>query len=138
VAGVCIVVLAIVVASSASLQSTFPEKDPATSSAEYTQMQLGEDMLHEAHDELIMLIIALVVVIQVTASYKFFRWLPNRLLLICSFGGVALSAFCTVVEGFVFQEVLNYVEHLSFMTAAILIAVWCGLWAFGPEKQGGS
>jgi hypothetical protein len=81
-----------------------------------------------------MLAISLIVVIQIVASFKFIKRLPYMSLLLCSFGGVALSAFFTVAEGLVFSEILNYLEHLSFMVAAILLAVWCGL-VFGPKKQ---
>ena len=101
---------------------------------EYTQAQLLEEKLGLAHDELIMLIVSLVVVIQIVASFKFLQWLPQRLLLLCSFGLVTLSAFCTVAESILFPEVLNYIEHLSFMAASILLAVWC--WCvFGSKKQ---
>ena len=104
---------------------------------EYTQSQLLEETLGVAHDELIMLIISLVVVIQIAASFKFLRRLPNRFLLLCSFGGVAFSAFFTVAESLFFSEVLNYLEHLSFMTATVLLAIWC--WqVFGSKKQEGS
>ena len=108
-----------------------------TSDPGYTQAQLLEETLGVAHDELIMLIISLVVVIQIAASFKFLRRLPNRFLLLCSFGGVAFSAFFTVAESLFFSEVLNYLEHLSFMTATVLLAIWC--WqVFGSKKQEGS
>ena len=100
------------------------QENPA-SDVEYTQSQLSEDTLGVANDELIMLIISLIVVIQIATSFKFLRRLPNRLLLLCSFVTVAFSAFFTVAESLVFPEVLNFLEHLSFMTAAILLAIWC-------------
>ena len=107
--------------------------DPAAG-REYTQAQLLEETLGVAHDELIMLIISLVVVIQIAANFNFIRQLPHRFFLVCSFCGVALSAFFTVAEGFIFTEVFNYFEHLSFMTSAILLAVWCML-VFNSEKR---
>lgn len=104
---------------------------------EYTQSQLLEEMLGVAHDELIMLIISLVVVIQVVANFKLLKQFPRMPLLLWSFGLVVLSAICTVVESLFWVEVLNYIEHLSFMAASILLAVWC--WrVFGSEKQEGS
>ncbi len=105
-----------------------------TSDPGYTQAQLLEETLGVAHDELIMLIISLVVVIQVAANFNFLKRLPGSPLIFCSFGLVVLSAFCTVAETLLFPEVLNYVEHLSFMTAAILMAVWCW-WVFDSKKQ---
>jgi hypothetical protein len=77
------------------------------------------------------------VVVQIATNFSFLKRLPRRSLILCSFGLVALSAFCTVAESLVFPEVLNYVEHLSFMAAAILLAAWC--WCvFGSKKREGS
>ena len=101
---------------------------------EYTQGQLLDETLGMAHDELIMLIISLIVVIQVVANFQLLRRVPNHLLLLGSFALVAFSTFCTVVEGLVFPEVLNYLEHLSFMSAMILLAVWSGC-VFGSKKR---
>ena len=106
----------------------------AESDFEYTQAQLLEETLGVAHDELIMLIISLIVVIQVVANFQLLRRVPNHLLLLGSFALVAFSTFCTVVEGLVFPEVLNYLEHLSFMSAMILLAVWSGC-VFGSKKR---
>jgi hypothetical protein len=101
---------------------------------EYTQGQLLDETLGVAHDELIMLIISLAVVIQIVANFNFLKRLPGCSLILSSFALVALSAFCTVAESLVFPEVLNYIEHLSFMTASILLAIWC--WhVFGFKKQ---
>lgn len=129
VIAICVLVVALLVVPIFVLQGA--------SDTEYTQKELSGQRLGEAHDELTMLIISLVVVIQVVATFKFLRWLPYRSLILCSFGAVALSAFCTVAESVVFPEVLNYIEHLSFMAASILLAVWCGLWAFGSKQKEG-
>ena len=103
----------------------------------YTQAQLLDETLGVEHDELIMLVISLVVAIQIAVSFKFVKRFPFKSLLLCSFGAVALSAFFTVAESFVFTEVFNYLEHLSFMAASILSAVWC--WCvFVSKKQEGS
>ena len=109
-----------------------PESD-----LEYTQAQLLDKMLGVAHDELIMMIISLIVVVQIAANVKLLRRVPNYLLLVSSFGLVAFSTLFTVAEGLVLPEVLNYLEHLSFMSATILFAVWC--WCvFGSKKREGS
>ena len=104
---------------------------------EYTQGQLLDETIGMAHDELIMLIISLVVLVQIVANYRFLQRLPWRSLILWSFALLALSAFCTVAESLVFEEVLNYIEHVSSMTAAILLAIWC--WCvFDSKKRGGS
>lgn len=126
--GVCVILLIMFAARPLIAQ------EEVSSTFEYTQLQLSDEQLGVAHDELIMLIISLIVVVQICASYKFLKSLPFKRLLLGSFVAVCLSAFFTVAEGFVLSEVLNYLEHLSFMTAAILIALWCGR-VFGFNKQ---
>jgi hypothetical protein len=116
-------------------------QDGSDADVEYTQAQLLEETLGVNNDELIMLIISLVVVVQIAAGIKFLRWIPNRFLIIFSFACVALSAFCTVAESLFSgqtAEVLNYVEHIAFMIASVLMAVWCGLWTFARKEPEGT
>ena len=128
VIGLCLLLVGFLMAAGVLPQ---PETE---SDVEFTQSQLLEKTVGVSHDELIMLIISLAVVIQIVANFHFLKRLPGSPLILSSFAFVALSAFCTVVEGFVFVEVLNYIEHLSFMTASILLAIWC--WrVFGSKKQ---
>ena len=126
VIGLCVLLIGALMVAGAMV---IPESD-----YEYTQAQLLDETLGMAHDELIMLIISLIVVIQVVANFQLLRRVPNHLLLLGSFALVAFSTFCTVVEGLVFPEVLNYLEHLSFMSAMILLAVWSGC-VFGSKKR---
>jgi hypothetical protein len=107
--------------------SVFSAEEPTPAADfEYTQAQLVDQNLGMAHDELIMLLVSLAVIVQIIASFQNIRQLPFRSLLLAAFGAVVLSAFCTVAESFVLPEILNYVEHLSFAAASILLAVWCG------------
>jgi len=126
VIGLCVLLIGALMVAGAMV---IPESD-----YEYTQGQLLDETLGMAHDELIMLIISLIVVIQVVANFQLLRRVPSHLLLLGSFALVAFSTFCTVVEGLVFPEVLNYLEHLSFMSAMILLAVWSGC-VFGSKKR---
>ena len=126
VIGLCVLLIGALMVAGAMV---VPESD-----YEYAQAQLLEETLGVAHDELIMLIISLIVVIQVVANFQLLRRVPNHLLLLGSFALVAFSTFCTVAESVVFPEVLNYLEHLSFMSATILFAVWS--WCvFGSKKR---
>jgi uncharacterized membrane protein len=126
VIALCVLLVGVLMVAGAMV---VPESD-----FEFTQAQLLEETLGVAHDELIMLIISLIVVIQIAANFKLLRRIPNHLLLLCSFGLVAFSTFCTVAESLVLPEVLNYFEHLSFMIASILLAIWC--WrVFGSKKR---
>jgi di/tricarboxylate transporter len=108
-------------------------QNPA-SDMEYTQAQLLDEALGMSHDELIMLMVSVVVVIQIVTNFNFLKRLPRWPVLLCSFGMVAMSAFFTVAEGFFFPELLNVAEHLLFMGATVLLAVWCWF-VFGSAKQ---
>lgn len=132
----CLVFTASILLSSNILQHRHPPADPMPAS-DYRQAQLDEDIIHEAHDELFMLVISMLVVVQVVATFKVLQRLPYHWILLGAFAATALSAVCTVVEGFFLPEVLNYIEHLSMMSAAILLAVWCGIWAFSRQPQEG-
>lgn len=85
-----------------------------------------EEALGVAHDELIMLVIAVIVSIEIAVNYKSLYRLPYMKLFLCSYAAFALSAFFTVAEGYLLETVLNYCEHLMYMTATVLLAVWCG------------
>ena len=100
------------------------------------QSQISNQTIREAHDELIMLLTSLVVIIEILAGYQHFLKIPHRYLLLCSFGAFVLSALCTVFESFVFYELLNYTEHTSVAVGSILLAVWCArVFAFGRQEQ---
>jgi len=97
-----------------------------------------EEKLGIAHDEMIMLIIALIVVFQIIVNFKLIRHIPCKTLLLAVFGTFVLSSLCTVLEG-VFRTLesgLNFIEHLSYMVGAILLAVWCALAFAGKKKEG--
>lgn len=104
---------------------------------EYRQEQLGDDTLNMSHDnEMIMLIISLAVVVQIAAIMKFLRVLPYSNYLLFSFGCLLASAILTVAEGYLFAELFNYLEHLSYLASAILLAVWCGRVFMGKQQEG--
>lgn len=126
--GLCVILLSVFAAR------TLIAQEEASSDFEYSQSQLLDEKLGMAHDELIMLIISLVVVVQIITNFKFLESLPFKSLLLGSFGAVCLSAFFTIAEGIVLPEIINFLEHISFMTAAILMALWCGR-VFGFKKQ---
>ena len=91
----------------------------------YTQARMLEQLLGVPHDELIMLLISLAVVIQIAVNFRFLQWIQHRGLLFCSFGFLLLSVVCTVLGGIFVSETLTYLEHLLFMSSAIFLAAWC-------------
>jgi len=106
-----------------------PDIDNESAVPQFLEQTLGME-----HDELIMLIISLVVVIEVATNLGFLQPIPYHRLLLYSFGSVVLGAFFAVTEGFLFEAALNYLEHFLYMAGAILLAIWCGR-VFGFEKK---
>ena len=104
---------------------------------EYTASQLSDETHRVSNDELVMLLMSLMVIIEVIVCFEYIRPIPCKFLLLSSFGAVVLSAFSTVLESFVLAEFLNYVEHIAYAAASILLAVWCGrVFAFRPRGDG--
>ena len=79
------------------------------------------------HDEMLMLIVSGAVIVEVASMFGYLRTIPYFFLLLSSFGTIVLASLFTVVEGFLWPDALNFLEHLSVMIGAILLAVWCAL-----------
>jgi len=60
------------------------------------------------------------------------RSLPRWGLLFAAFCALLIGRVLTVLEGFVLEEPVNYVEHASYITGALLLAVWC--WQRTPRE----
>ncbi len=86
------------------------------------------------HDEALMLIISCAVVVEIVATYRHLRKIPHALLILGSFAGLVLGSLSTVVEGFLWAELFNWLEHLALMAGAILLTLWCAL-VFGPWNR---
>ncbi len=86
------------------------------------------------HDEVLMLIISGAVIIEIVATFGYLRRIPHPLLLLGSFGALALGSVSTVAEGFFWAGPFNVLEHLSMMAGAVLFALWCGL-VFRPRRS---
>lgn len=55
------------------------------------------------------------------------------------FGGycfLLLGWFCTVLEGYILEDVLNVIEHLSYAVSALLLIAW-GVKYSEKEKEEG-
>lgn len=58
--------------------------------------------------------------------------LPSSGLLVASFGVLFVGRLLTVLEGFLYRDLLDLVEHVCYAGSAVLLAVWCRR-AFGKE-----
>lgn len=130
---VCVCVLGLITLAAATL---LVEENPGAGVV-YIPARPLEQMLFTSHDELIMLFIALAVIIEIVANFGYIKRIQDNFLLLCGFVAFVLGASFTVAESFIFKEVLNYLEHLSYMASALILALWCGR-VFGAKKQEGS
>ena len=85
-------------------------------------------------DEVLMLIISAAVIVEIVATFGYLRRIPHPFLILGSFAAFVLGSLFTVAEGFFWAASFNVLEHLSVMTGAILLALWCGL-VFRPRRQ---
>jgi magnesium-transporting ATPase (P-type) len=125
----CVLVAAVFVMSVYfKAYASAPEADAARTVAPGGELKIE-------HDEVIMLMISLVVLIEIVVSFNLIRLIPHRGILLCGFVLFVLAAVCTVAEGFVFNRALNYTEHLSLTGSAILLAVWCSRMFRSPRQE---
>lgn len=123
-----------VLAAVAFIATPLPAEAAPVIESEPMRAELLKEGPAASHDELIMLILSLAVAIEIWVNFGFIRRAPRPVLLLCSFGLFVLGAFLTVAEGFFFEGVLNYLEHLAYMAGMIALAVWCG-WGFGAKRR---
>lgn len=86
------------------------------------------------HNEVLMLIICVAVIVQIVATFRYLRRIPYLFLLLASFAALVLGSLFTVIEGFIWTGLFNVLEHLSVLAGAVLLALWCGL-VFRPQRQ---
>lgn len=75
--------------------------------------------------EIIMLSISAAVVSMLILTRRQFVRIPNIALLIGSFVCFAFSSLLTVAEGFLLENILNFLEHTGYCLSAIFLALWC-------------
>ena len=87
-----------------------------------------------ASNEVIGLVLAIAVLI-------FYLWNRSRLHELPAFG-ILLAAFLsllaglvlTILEGVLWQETLNLLEHVGYAVSALLLALWCWF-VFGKRRS---
>jgi hypothetical protein len=87
-------------------------------------------------NEVVMLLIGVGVLIFILGSRQRLKRLPASKILITGFCMMLGSWVLTVLEGFFWKELLNYIEHTCYAIGSILVAVWC--WkVFGSGRETG-
>ena len=85
-------------------------------------------------NEIVMLIIGLGVFIFVLGNRSQLKRIPYAELLLAGFYMLLAGWILTVVENVIWGEVLNYLEHMCYAVASVLLAAWC--WkVFGGKRE---
>jgi len=75
-------------------------------------------------NEIIMLVLGVLVLIFILISYRQLKRYALVNILIAGFGFNLLGWCFTVLEGFVWQEALNFAEHMCYFAGALCLVVW--------------
>jgi len=91
-------------------------------------------MIHE--NEIVMLIIGLGVLIFLLGNRAQLKRIPSADFPLLAFYMLLAGWVLTVLEGFFWGELLNYLEHMSYAVASFLLVVWCWkvLWRRGGAR----
>jgi hypothetical protein len=86
--------------------------------------------------EIVMLIIGIGVFVFMMGNRSQLERIPYSPLLLKGFYVLFSGWAFTVIEGFFWGTLFNYLEHVSYAAASLLIAAWC--WkVFGRETEAG-
>jgi hypothetical protein len=85
--------------------------------------QWSRAMIQE--NEIVMLIIGLGVFIFVLGNRPQLKRIPHADWFLPAFYLLLAGWILTVVENILWGEVLNYLEHICYAAASLLLAVWC-------------
>ncbi len=84
-------------------------------------------------NEIILLLLGLGVLIFVLSNRLRLQRLPESKTLIAGFYMLMAGWVLTVLEGFLLEGLLNFIEHMCYASSAVLVAAWC--WkVFGKEE----
>lgn len=84
-------------------------------------------------NEIIVLILIVGVMVFVLVNHQRLKRLPAWRLLVVAFCLLLARSILTVLEGFLWEPVLNSLEHACYTASVVLVAVWC--WkALGREE----
>ncbi|MBW2172549.1 MAG: hypothetical protein JRF69_11350 [Deltaproteobacteria bacterium] len=75
--------------------------------------------------EIVMLIIGLGVLIFLLGNRQQLKRIPSGHFLLFAFHALLTGWVLTVLEGFFWGGLFNYLEHISYAVASFLLAVWC-------------
>ena len=85
-------------------------------------------------NEIVMLLLGVGVFIFTLVNRSMFKRLQSWKILIAGFYVLLAGCVFTVIEGFFWIGLLNYLEHMCYAGSSLLVAFWC--WrVFGSHKE---
>lgn len=75
-------------------------------------------------NELITLILCLVALFFAISNYVQLKSLPGLKIFITSFTLFTMGWFFTVIEGIIFEEVFNIIEHVCYICSSLTMFIW--------------
>lgn len=84
-------------------------------------------------NELVMLIIGIGVLVFIAGNYSRFKKLPESKILIAGFLSLFTGWVLTVLEGFFWEEFLNFMQHICYIGGSVLVSIWC--WKIFIRKE---
>lgn len=92
-------------------------------------------MVQENEVIMLLLYIGVLIFIQANRS-RLLDQIPSNRTLLAGFYFLVVSSFLTVLEGLLWGDELNLLEHGCYAASAILIAVWCWqVFVQGPKED---
>jgi hypothetical protein len=76
-------------------------------------------------NEIVMLSIGVGVLIFILGNRARLKRLATYRILIAAFCLMLVGWIVTVVEGFIWEVILNYIEHACYAVSSILLMIWC-------------
>ena len=75
-------------------------------------------------NELITFILCLGALSFIIINYTKLKSLPGFRIFIISFVLFTMGWHFTVIEGIIFEEIFNFVEHLCYISSSIMLLIW--------------
>ena len=83
--------------------------------------------------EVVLLLLGVGVLIFILGNRRRLRRLPASKILIAGFYTLLAGWVLTILEGFFWEELLNFLQHTCYTGSSVLVAIWC--WrVFGKEE----
>lgn len=87
-------------------------------------------------NEIIMFLLAFGVLIFIFANYHRLKRIPSNLILITGYCIFTVGWCLTILEGFFWTTIFNYLEHISYTVGAIIMAIWFWNVFARPKEKG--